>query len=630
MPDTKKQIVDCTMTIADLRLSPLNVRTSEADTSDTSQLEALILADGLMYPMSVHQLRGSKTFGAFAGGRRYRSIKRLTDRGEVPADAQWKVRKYIGYSEAELIELSINENLPRRDLQSYEVYAGVRRAHSLGHDVGQIAEALNQKPVHIERWLRLGSLAKPVFAALAAGTITTDQARAFAGTADQQLQLAVFERLAPISIHSPTPKEIRAGLNIGDARAQRELAFVGFDAYRAAGGRFELDLFAEEAEERGRVEDLGKLQQLVDEKIAGIRDEVRASTSRPDLRFIAEQPVTEYKIVDHQLAITPRRLADGSLELPAGDVVAHIALDASGAPVVSYWWESRKAKFGSERKPAAAPRAVPTPAAPAAESPFAGHHRAEVTAPARDEHLTSDAMFAFSAVRKVILRAGLIDDAQTLGGTVGADLLVWAQAIALLIPGQRPAGLGIRTLSAEDTSGSSDAAFALAREQVAGTQAARTAALAIADVSRLPFIRETDLPLSFQLYSEEPPGTKNLVAAVVAGMVLERSLAAPGYDRPVHDIVAQMVGIETDTCVRTYWAPTGDMLDLLPKKQRLEIAEPFVDRATIATWAKLKSSELTSGLLALLTRAGSKGAGWVHPLLRFTTTQPHDVREAAE
>lgn len=625
MPDTKKQIVDCTMTIAELRLSPLNVRTSEADTSDTSQLEALILADGLMYPMSVHQLRGSKTFGAFAGGRRYRSIKRLTDRGEVPADAQWKVRKYIGYSEAELIELSINENLPRRDLQSYEVYAGVRRAHSLGHDVGQIAEALNQKPVHIERWLRLGSLAKPVFAALAAGTITTDQARAFAGTADQQLQLAVFERLAPISIHSPTPKEIRAALNIGDARAQRELAFVGFDAYRAAGGRFELDLFAEEAEERGRVEDLGKLQQLVDEKIAGIRDEVRASTSRPDLRFIAEQPITEYKIVDHQLAITPRRLADGSLELPAGDVVAHIAIDASGAPVVSYWWESRKAKFGSERKPAAAPRAVPTPAAPAAESPFAGHHRAVETTPA-DDHLKSDALVALSALRKVILRAGLIDNVSMDEG-VGLDLLVWSQARAFLRPGER---LGIRTIANENVNAVLNDAFTLARQLVGATDAARICGLAIVEVSRQPFITDPDLGAAFAAYCEAHSTMKRRTAAIVAGMALDRSLSSPGYERPLHDEIARQVGIETDGCIRTYWAPTNDMLDLLPKKQRLEIAEPFVDRATIATWAKLKSSELTSGLLALLTRAGGKGASWVHPLLRFTTTQSQDVREAAE
>lgn len=625
-----RQIVDHMMTIDQLCLSPFNCRINEEDATDTSQLEALILADGLMYPMSVHQMRGSKTkWGAFAGGRRYRSIRALVSRGDFRPNTLWKVREYVGYSDAELIELSIKENLPRRANRDYEIYAGVRRAFALGHDVARIAGELNQQPEHVERWLRLGQLPKPIFDALASGTITDKQARAFAGTADQKLQLVTFERLAPISILSPTPGEIHKAMSIGDIREQRDLAFVGVDFYRAAGGRFELDLFAEEEAERGRVADAGKLQELVDRKLGEVRDAVRKSTSRPDLRFIGEKPKGDFAgSVDHQLAISPKDNGKGGLELPAGDVVAHIAIDAGGQPVVSYWWSSRKAKFGNEKKaaaPAAAAPPPPTPSAPAAESPFAAHHRSSEAAAASDQ-LKPEALVALSAVRKVILRAGLIDDA-LMGEAVGWDLLVFSQARALLKPGAR---LGIRTIANEAVDALSNDAFTLAREHAGATEASSVCNQAFARISRQAFIKDDDPVTAFAAFCDADDEVKRLTAAIVAGMALERSLASPGYERPLHDEVARRVGIETDGCIRHYWAPTGDMLDLLPKTQRLAIAEPFVDRATIATWAKIKSGELTTAVLALLTRAGSKGASWVHPLLRFTTTQPQDAREAAE
>jgi len=618
-----------TLTIGQLALSPLNVRTYAPDAEDTRALQASILADGLLNPITVHPMRGSKTkWGAIAGGRRYRAIKALIANGDLPNDYLVRVNVLDGLSDAELVEHSITENLVRKDLRDHELFAGIASAAARGHDVEQIARGIGQHDVAVvERWLRMGRLAKPVFEALRAGTITDKQASAFAATEDQELQRVTFERFAPVNSHAPTPAEIRKAMNVGDIRAQRDLAFVGADAYRAAGGRFELDLFAEEEGERGRIVDAGKLQQLVDEKLGDIRIQVRESTSRPDLRFIAEKPKGEYAgSVDHQLAVSPKGDAASGLELPEGDIVAHIAIDASGQPLVSYWWSSRKAKFGSEKKPAATVVVPPaTPTAPIGESAFAAHHRAIEATPA-DDHLKPDALFALSAVRKMILRAGLIENV-SLDEAVGVDLLVWSQARALLKPGSR---LGIRTIAAEDTGAISNDAFALARELAGATEASRVCNQAIAQISRWPFITEDDLTVAFADFCNAGEPIKRLAAAVVAGMALDRSLAAPGYERPLHDEVARRAGIETDGCIRYYWAPTGDMLDLLPKAQRLAIAEPMVDRATIATWAKIKSSELTSAVLALLTRAGSKGASWVHPLLRFTTTQQHDVREAAE
>lgn len=619
-----------TLLIDQLCLSPLNVRTYSPDAEDTAGLQASILADGLINPIAVHQMKGGKTkWGAIAGGRRYRAIKALIGNGDLAADYAVRVNVLDGLSDAELIEHSITENLIRRDLREHELYAGVARAAARGHGVEQIAKGIGQPDVGtVSRWLRLGRLAPPIFEAFRADKISLGQATAFAAVEDQDLQRVTFERLAPINPTHPTPADIRKAMKVGDARAQRELAFVGADAYRNAGGRFDLDLFADAAEERGRIVDEGKLQQLVDDKIAIVRAEIRTTTARPDLRFVPDQPKDQWDNVDHQLSVNAKPRAEGGLELPDGDIVAHIAIDATGAPVVSYWWASRKAKFGNE-KPAAPVAPVPRTPAPATESPFDAHHRVE--AAREGDGLTIDGTFAMSAVRKVVLRAALIDDARDFG-TVGLDYLIFAQARALLTTGYRQQRLGIRTIVGDSLVGVSHEALALAREHVAATEAAKSAAKAVLTISQQDFFTDDDLETAFMAYRAASPEIKSLTAATIAGFVLERSLATPELRCPIHDVVASEAGIGTDN-FRQYWTPTGDMLDMFPKAQRLAIAEPFVDVPTLAAWAKAKSADLTTGVLALLTRAGSRGLRWVHPLLRFSVPYAPvatDDREGSE
>ena len=132
-----------TLLIDQLCLSPLNVRTYSPDAEDTAGLQASILADGLINPIAVHQMKGSKTkWGAVAGGRRYRAIKALIGNGDLPADYQVRVNVLDGLNDAELIEHSITENLVRRDLRQHELYAGVARAAARGHGVEQIAKGI--------------------------------------------------------------------------------------------------------------------------------------------------------------------------------------------------------------------------------------------------------------------------------------------------------------------------------------------------------------------------------------------------------------------------------------------------------------------------------------------------------
>lgn len=610
-----------TLTIDQIRLSPFNVRTRIPAPEDTATLEASILVEGLRVPIDVHRMRGSKTFGAFAGRRRYFAIKRLVERGDL--DPKWPVpHKLHDATDAELIERSITENLLRTDMEDHELYAGVAMAAAKGHTPAQIATNLGQNDVRkVARWMRLGQLAPEIFKALVEGTIGVDQAMAFAGTEDRKLQAEIFRQVGAHAM----PSAIRRALKIGDAMARRYLSFVGEAIYRAAGGRYELDLFAEAADDRGRVVDEGLLQQLVEEKMATVREQVRHTTARPELRFVPAPPEVSKGVTDNQLAVTPRMKGD-RLDLPAGDIVAHIALDATGEPLVSYWWATRRAKFGSEKPAEVKPVAVGPIGAAIGEQP-AARSSGEIR---RDEGLSQDATFALRAVRKAILRAALADDADA-GGEVGLDFLVFVQMRALLTE-RRPAGLGMRIIASDMLVGVSHEALALGCELVDQTPAARITANAIARLLARPFFTEPDLGKAFIDFVEADVPMKRLAAALVAGMAMERSLATDGL--ALHDVVAHFAGADRDDEVRrNYWTPTAEQLELLNKEPRRAIAEPFVDRASFASWEKLKSAELTTAVLTAVTRPGGKGETWVHPLLRFTSpflAHQAVAREAAE
>lgn len=608
-----------TLTIDRLTISPFNVRTYRPDAEDTHELQASILAEGLHNPIVCHLMRGTKDkWGAVAGGRRYRAIGALVKRGDLPAD--WPVRVTIvdNTSEAELIEISITENLVRRDLREHELFAGVARAAANGHDVNRIAENLGgQDPALIARWLRLGRLARPVFDALAAGRLDLDQAHAYAATEDQELQEATFARLSAGHGYAHTPSAIRLAMKVGDREAIKLLRFVGEDAYRAAGGRFELDLFAEAEDDRGRIVDEGKLYQLVEAKLNAARDQTRITTARRDLRFVPTPPQSEYGGNDWQLQVEPKRVGTpgsvGALELPEGDIVAHIAIDDGGEPAVSFWWISRKAKFGTRTASSA-----PLPAAPgnrqtigsAVGSAALAVDKAAADALVKEEDgLGKDSVQIFSAMRRGILRALLVDDAVN-GGSIAQEYLIWAQ-LRMLQGGGGPAALGIGRLPVESIGGFDLAQRARAQLEASGV--ARAVSSALRELSAQTFCSEPDLPRAFQHFRAAAPRLKDLAAAVVAGAALERSLATPGYALPIHDELALSTAVGNGESIREHWSPTAELLALHPRVARLKLVEQLVDAATLKRWSALKDADLTDVILAAVTARPD----WVHPLLAF-------------
>lgn len=658
---------------ADLRISRLNVRKNEADNAKTTALEASLLGVGQLKPLIVHPFKGSKPkrWGVLAGGRRFRAIGNLIARGDWPADRPIDV-KIVDGPDAELIEISLHENIST-PLRSYEVCSTIAGLVKRGKPVELIAEHYDQTPRQIAQLVRLGSLAAPVFAAYAAEELTLAQAKAFAATEDQAAQLAAWDELQHVPSFQRTPDRIRALLRVGERESRRLLRFVGADAYRAAGGRYELDLFADDGEERGLVMDEGLLRQLANAKLEEEREFVRKRIGR-DIRF-ADPPRSEYGGLNYQLQVTSQlaplddfdaarvaeltalqaRLEDqaraltddegeplpGSAEaiaaidaqydpagaelaaiearrriiLPDGDITASLEITDNGELRLSFWWASVKARRAHDKAQATGVSLKPIEAGTA---PSARDAQAAV----REEYgISADATEIVKSIRRELLRALLVEDAGR-GGTLGRDYAIWSCLRQAIGNGARDA-TGARGIERGGGIGGFDLAKK-AREHLEMTEAHHVWTNAIEDLRRESFLTEPDDVFAFFDFLQTPEKTRRLAGAVVADIALDRSANAPGHAVPMHDVLAQLAR-GTPDALRTLWQPTGEFLDLIPRAMRHEIAAEFVDKATHAAWGKLKSAELTDRLARALGPAtngvaqGFKTAArdWVHPLLAF-------------
>jgi ParB family chromosome partitioning protein len=158
-------------------------------------------------------------------------------------------------------------------------------------------------------------------------------------------------------------------------------------------------------------------------------------------------------------------------------------------------------------------------------------------------------------------------------------------------------------------------------------------------LTHAPFIALDDPPTAFLAFVNARSELKRLAGAYVAGLALTRSLNAPLLSLPIHDALAELLDLDQAETFRRYWTPTAELLDAIPTRQRLDLAEPFVERVAFGGWSRLKSAELTARVLEVVTGTGSwlrertrEAAGrWVHPLLAFGPPADRDqLQEAAE
>ncbi|WP_010188937.1 ParB/RepB/Spo0J family partition protein [Sphingomonas sp. PAMC 26605] len=234
--------------VKNLTLSKDNVRKRSREVGLEDFAES-IAKNGLLQNLVVTPLKKAGTFTVKAGGRRLRAIQLLIERGTLPADHEVPVL-VLANDDAASVGASLAENrqrVPMNPADDCEAFKTL--ITQFGMTVEQVAIQQVVSVRFVEQRLALANLAPPIFEALGAGDITLAVAQAYAITADTDRQARVFAQMQN-AYYGNQPDNIRRAILNGSVKANDAKArFVGREAYVAAGGRIEGDLFATENDE---------------------------------------------------------------------------------------------------------------------------------------------------------------------------------------------------------------------------------------------------------------------------------------------------------------------------------------------------------------------------------------------
>jgi ParB family chromosome partitioning protein len=252
-----------------------NVRKSESDEAAIIDLAADIAARGLLQSLSVRPILnadGVETgrYGIQAGSRRFRALTLLVKQKKLPKDAPIPcLVKRDGFAEAD----SLAENTQRQALTPLDEFRAFKAMADKGHGEETIAAAFRVSALVVRQRMRLANASPVILKAYEEDEISLEQLMAYCLTDNHARQEQVFDALK--QSWNDGPGNIRRMLTeksvpTGDRRA----VFIGVDAYLAAGGFIERDLFAEN--ESGYMLDAVLVEKLVAEKLAAEAEKIRA------------------------------------------------------------------------------------------------------------------------------------------------------------------------------------------------------------------------------------------------------------------------------------------------------------------------------------------------------------------
>lgn len=282
-----------TIPLNKLVASPRNVRRS-TDAEADRQLKADIEARGLLQNLVVSSVGKSRgCFAVEAGGRRLRALQALAGEGKL--SAKHEVTCLILDKGAGTREASLAENFQRLSMNPVDECTAFQQLIEQGSDTEGIARRFGLTIRFVEGRLRLAGLAPVVLEALGAGEISLDLAKAYAANPDHERQAHVFEQLSR-GFGGAHPDSVRRMMTQATVRASdRRARFVGEEAYVAAGGRVERDLFSDDEEARWL--DIALLERLaagkLEEEASRVAAELGLGSVRPTLDSWIGHELTE-------------------------------------------------------------------------------------------------------------------------------------------------------------------------------------------------------------------------------------------------------------------------------------------------------------------------------------------------
>jgi ParB family chromosome partitioning protein len=248
-----------TITLNKLVPSKANVRRTGAE-EGIEELAQSIAAHGLRQNLNVRETDKGR-FEVVAGGRRLRALKLLVKEGLMAKDADIPC-KLLGPDE-DAAEISLVENTLRVAMHPDDQFEAFQQLVDAGKGVEEVAARFGVTPAVVERRLKLAKVSPKLRAAFREGNLTLDQMMAFTVSDDHGQQEEVF---ANLSHWNSAPADIRAVLTQEAVDVTHPLArFVTVEAYVAAGGVIQRDLFATVSE--GYMADRGLALRLASEKL---------------------------------------------------------------------------------------------------------------------------------------------------------------------------------------------------------------------------------------------------------------------------------------------------------------------------------------------------------------------------
>ncbi|TGD43248.1 ParB/RepB/Spo0J family partition protein [Pseudotabrizicola sediminis] len=165
------------------------------------ELAASVRAKGIIQPLVVRAIPESGDYQIVAGERRWRAAQ-MAQLHDVPVVVRV-------FSDDEVLEIAIIENIQRADLNAVEEALGFRQLmDSFGHTQEKLAEALSKSRSHVANTMRLLSLPDEVLTMIRTGKLSAGHARTLIGTPDP-LALAVKVVGAGLSVRA-TEKLVRS------------------------------------------------------------------------------------------------------------------------------------------------------------------------------------------------------------------------------------------------------------------------------------------------------------------------------------------------------------------------------------------------------------------------------------
>lgn len=255
--------------LSQLAACPLNVRKAEANPSDSiEELAASILAHGLLQNLIVAKAgdgaapEGKPTYEVVAGNRRHAALLALAKANRISRN--FLVPVQVVRRDAST-ELSLAENVVREPMHPVDEFEAFRALLDAGRGVEEIAARFGVSALAVRQRLRLANVSPRLLSLCRQDQISLDQLTALAVTDDHAEQERVWS--AASCDWQREPARLRAALTEAKVNADTDprAIFVGVEAYAAAGGTVERDLF--QRDHAGYLSDAGLLDRLVAEKL---------------------------------------------------------------------------------------------------------------------------------------------------------------------------------------------------------------------------------------------------------------------------------------------------------------------------------------------------------------------------